>query len=93
LFSRRDVDDRRGRINDDCFILARFRRYWIVWFVGRRHIVRRIDRIVLARFVDLHRHAVEIRIGEVVGRLAEIEQGEVILPRALGEIDLLTNLR
>ncbi len=33
LFSRLDVDDWRGRINDDRFILAGLRRYWIVRIV------------------------------------------------------------
>ena len=44
-----------------------------------RHVVRRRDGIVLARLVDLHRLAVEVGVGEVVGRLAEVDQGEVVL--------------
>ena len=45
------------------------------------------DRIVLARLVDLHRLAVEVGVGEVVGRAAEIDEGEVVLlacPRGRG---------
>ena len=47
--------------------------------VGRRHVVGRGDWIVLARLVDLHRLAVEVGVGEVVGRAAEVDQGEVEL--------------
>ena len=47
--------------------------------IDGRHIVRRRNGIVFARFVDLHRFAVEVRVGEVVGGLAEVDEGEVVL--------------
>ena len=45
----------------------------------RRHVVGRRNRIAFAGFVNLHRLAVEIRVGEVAGRAAEIDQREIEL--------------
>ena len=45
----------------------------------RGHIVGRRDRVVLARFVNLHRLAVKLGIGKMIGRAAEVDQGEVKL--------------
>ncbi len=78
---RDDGDVRRFRVDNDHFILPGLWRNGIFPVARRRYIVRRRDGIVLARLVDLDRLAVECRIGEVVGRLPEVEQGEVILPR------------
>ena len=55
------------------------RRDRLVVLVGRRRVVGRRDRIVLAGLVDLHRIAVEVRVGEVAGRAAEVHQREVEL--------------
>ena len=56
-----------GRIVDDRFVVARLGRNGVFVIARRRHVVGRRDRIVLARFVDLHRLAVEVGVGEVVG--------------------------
>ncbi len=44
-----------------------------------RHVVGRSDRIVVAGLVDLNRLAVEVRVGEMAGRAAEVDQGEIEL--------------
>ena len=67
-----------GAIDDD-FVVAGLVGQRFVVLVGRRHVVGRRDRVVLARLVDLHRLAVEVRIGEVVGRPPEVDEGEVEL--------------
>ncbi len=76
---RRDVDIGRLGIDNHLFIFAGFRGNGLFPVVSRRHIVRGCNRIILARFVDLHRLAVEIGVSEVVGGLAEVDQGEVVL--------------
>ena len=72
-------DVRRRRVDDDHFVVAGLRRDRLVLVARRRHVVRRRYRIVLARLVDLDRLAVEVGIGEVVGRLPEVDQREVVL--------------
>ena len=79
LDARGDTDIRRHRIDDDLLIVARLGRDGFVATIGRPNVVRRCDGVVLARLVDLDRLAIEVRIGEMAGRLAEIKQGEVIL--------------
>ena len=51
----------------------------LAFVVGRRRVVRRRDRIAFAGLVDLHRLAVEVRVGEMAGRAAEVDQREVEL--------------
>ena len=51
--------------------------------VGERHIVRRGNRFVFAGFVNLDGLAVEFRVGEMVGRLAEVDEGAAIPARTL----------
>src|SRR5712691_4656138 len=78
--TRRQGDIWWGRIIHDGFILAGHgRNGGIAVVVWREDVVRRRDGIVFARFVNLHRFAVEVRIGKVVGGLAEVDQGKVIL--------------
>ena len=55
-------------IDDDGFVVAGLWRDRVFVVVGGRHIIGRGDRIVLAGLVDLHRLAVEVGVGEVVGR-------------------------
>ena len=59
------------------------RRNRLVVIVGGRHVIGRDDRIILAGLVNLHRLAVEVGIGEVVGRAPEINQREIELLRVL----------
>ena len=49
----------------------------------RRNIIGRSDGVVFARLVNLHRLAIEIRIGEMAGRAPKIHQREVELPGLL----------
>lgn len=46
---------------------------------GGRHVVGRHDRIALAGLVNLHRLAVEIRVGKMAGRAPEVDQREIEL--------------
>ena len=71
-----DADVRRRAV-DDGFVVAGLVGQRLAVLVGRRHVVGRRDGIVLARLVDLHRLAVEIRVGEMAGRAAEVDQREI----------------
>ena len=65
---------------DHGFIVAGFGRDGVFAFiVRRRYIVGRRDGVVFARFVNLHRFAIEIGVGKMVGGFAEVDQGEVVL--------------
>ena len=57
----------------------RRRRDHILALAGWRHIVGRRDRVAFARLVNLHRIAVEIRVGEMAGRAAKVDQREIEL--------------
>ena len=48
-----------------------------------RRVVGRRDRIVFARLVNLHRIAVEFRVGEMAGGAAKVDQREIELPCVL----------
>ena len=64
---------------DDHLIGARLRRNRIFVFIRGRHVIGRSHRIIFARLVNLHRLAVKVRVGEVVGGAAEIDQREIEL--------------
>ena len=64
---------------DDHFVVAGLGRNGVFVVADGRHVVWRRDGIILARLVDLHRLAVEIGVGKVVGGVPEIDEGEVIL--------------
>lgn len=71
---------RQSRLIGNGFVVARCRRYRVVAlrrFVGRR------DRIAVARLVNLHRIAIEIRVGEMAGHAAKVDQREEELLRVL----------
>ena len=74
----RERDVRRLAINDDLLVGWR-RRHRILVRGDRGLVLGRGDRIVVAGLVNLHRLAVELRIGEVVGGAAKIHQREVEL--------------
>ena len=80
-----------GRFVNDGLIVARFRRYGIIFVIGGRHVIGRDDRIAVAGFVYLHRFAVEIRIGEMTGRGPKVHQGEVELAGILMYAGAATN--
>src|SRR6202043_1307074 len=67
------------RAIDDGFVHAQRWRDHIFALAGWRHIVGRRDRVAFARLVNLHRIAVEVRVGEVGGRAAKVDQGEIEL--------------
>gem|GEM_PF-6567927 len=71
------------RAIDDGLVHARRWRDHILALAGWRHIVGRRDRVAFARLVNLHRIAVEVRVGEVSGRAAKVDQRETEL-RARG---------
>jgi len=52
---------------DDHLVISRRRRERLA-VLATRNVVRRDNRVVLAGLINLHRFAVEIRIGEMVGR-------------------------
>ena len=68
---------------DDHFVFSRLRRNGITVFIHRRDIIGRDDGVILAGLINLHRLAVKIRVGEVVGRTPEINQREIKLLRIL----------
>ena len=70
---------RRWRVVDDGLVLGRFRRDGVFALIDRCLVFGRHRRVVLAGLVDLHRLAVELGVGEAVGRFAEVDQGEVVL--------------
>ena len=62
-------------MDDD--VLAGLQRFGFAGIVRRRH------GVVRARLVNLHRLAVEVRVGEMAGGAAEIHEGEVEFVRVL----------
>ena len=68
---------RRQNVDDRLFVIARHRRDRLAIVRGRY--VRRRNGIIGSRFVDLNRIAVEVGIGEMVGRFPEVDQREVVL--------------
>jgi hypothetical protein len=69
-----------GRIIYDGLIFARHgRNGGIAVVIRREDVARWRDGIVFPRFVNLHWFAVEVRVSKVVGGLAEINEGKVIL--------------
>ena len=73
-----DGDVRRLAI-DDYLVISGRRRNRLAVFIRGRHVIGRDDGIILARLVNLHRLAVEVGIGEVVGRTPKINQREIEL--------------
>lgn len=69
-----DGDARRGGIDDNLLIFAWFRWNLIFRVSRRKQIVRRRDRILFSRFVDLHRLPVEVWIGKMIGRLPKVDE-------------------
>lgn len=69
------------RVHDEGFVRARGRRNRLVITSGRH--LRRYDRVVRTRRVDLDGVPIEMRVGEVVRRLPEIDQREEVLARVL----------
>ena len=72
-----------GRAIDDGFIGAGRCGEGLGVVPGGRNVVGRGNGVALAGFVDLHGVTVEIRVGEVVGGAAEVDQGEVELAGVL----------
>lgn len=63
----------QARLIDHRFVVAGFRRDRVV---AVQRVVGRRDRITSTGFINLHRVAVEIRVGEVAGGAAKIDQRE-----------------
>ena len=82
---------------DDHLVRSRLGRNEIAVFIGGGHVVGRDDRIIFAGLVNLHRLAVEIRVGEMVGGAPEINQREIkllgVLVNARAASDDLLELR
>ena len=74
---------RKAGLIDDRFVGAGRLGQRSALLVGRQRVVGRRDGIAFARLVNLHRLAVEIRVGEMAGGAAEVDQGEIELAGVL----------
>lgn len=79
LLFREAVGDRDVRPVYDDLIRARLGRDAVFAVVYRRDVVWGRDWVEIARLIDLHRLAIELGVGEMVGRAPEVHQGEIIL--------------
>src|ERR1700730_742844 len=81
-FALRNPDVGAFTVHNDLVLTRRLRQPFAIHASGR-HIIRRRDRLILTGFVDLHRLTIEIRVGEMASRAAEMDQSKIELASVL----------